>query len=174
MKPEIWHVPVRIDDIPEDGRRYELNPDLETRAALARLAGVDEVRQLHADFDVRRHGAGLRVAGVVSGKVRQTCVVTLDPLDNKVEEVVDLVFLPRNARAPAAEVDLVADGTSPEPLAGATVDLGAIATEFLILGVDPYPRRPGAVFAPPAGDEANSKKNPFAALAQLKKDGKSR
>ncbi len=38
----------------------------------------------------------------------------------------------------------------PEPLVGGTVDLGAIATEFLILGIDPYPRKPGAEFdAPP-------------------------
>ena len=47
------------------------------------------------------------------------------------------------------------------------VDLGAVATEFLLLGIDPYPRKPGAVFdAPPAGDPAS---HPFAALAALKK-----
>ena len=28
-------------------------------------------------------------------------------------------------------------------LVGGTVDLGAIATEFLILGLDPYPRKTG-------------------------------
>ena len=47
------------------------------------------------------------------------------------------------------------------------VDLGAVATEFLLLGIDPYPRKPGAVFdAPPAGDPSS---HPFAALAALKK-----
>ena len=30
----------------------------------------------------------------------------------------------------------------PEPLIGGIVDLGALATEFLILGLDPYPRKP--------------------------------
>jgi hypothetical protein len=54
----------------------------------------------------------------------------------------------------------------PEPLQDGAIDLGAVATEFLILAVDPYPRRPGAVFdAPPAGDPAA---HPFAALAALK------
>ena len=44
---------------------------------------------------------------------------------------------------------------------------GAVATEFLLLGLDPYPRKPGAVFdAPPADDPAS---RPFAALAALKK-----
>ena len=32
---------------------------------------------------------------------------------------------------------------SPEPLVGGAVDLGAVATEFLVLGIDPYPRKPG-------------------------------
>ena len=55
----------------------------------------------------------------------------------------------------------------PEPLQDGVVDLGAVATEFLLLGIDPYPRKPDAVFdAPPAGDPADK---PFAALAALKK-----
>jgi hypothetical protein len=47
------------------------------------------------------------------------------------------------------------------------VDLGALATEFLILGLDPYPRKAGAVFQPPA--PAQPDESPFAALAKLKK-----
>ena len=54
--------------------------------------------------------------------------------------------------------------------ADGAVDLGAIATEFLLLGIDPYPRKPGAVFdAPVAEDDPSS--HPFAALAALKKPG---
>ena len=48
-----------------------------------------------------------------------------------------------------------------------TIDLGAIATEFLILGIDPYPRKPGIVFDAPRTGEASG--HPFAALAALKK-----
>ena len=42
----------------------------------------------------------------------------------------------------------VAGGTTilPEPLHDGAVDLGAVATEFLLLGIDPYPRKPDAVF----------------------------
>ena len=47
------------------------------------------------------------------------------------------------------------------------IDLGAVATEFLILGIDPYPRKPGAVFEAPAAGEGGG--HPFAALAALKK-----
>jgi hypothetical protein len=47
-----------------------------------------------------------------------------------------------------------------------TADLGAVATEFLLLGIDPYPRKPGAVFALP--DEDATGDGPFAVLAKLR------
>ena len=36
----------------------------------------------------------------------------------------------------------------PEPIVNGAIDLGALAAEFLMLGLDPYPRKPGAVFEP--------------------------
>jgi hypothetical protein len=39
-------------------------------------------------------------------------------------------------------------------------------TEFLILGLDPYPRKPGVVFQPPHDDKPDP--GPFAGLAKLK------
>ena len=38
------------------------------------------------------------------------------------------------------------DNDTPEPLAEGYVDLGVIATEYFLLGIDPYPRKEGAVF----------------------------
>jgi hypothetical protein len=54
-----------------------------------------------------------------------------------------------------------------EPLLDGKVDLGGLATEFLILGLDPYPRKPGAVFQPPADTSVDE--GPFAGLNALKK-----
>jgi hypothetical protein len=45
--------------------------------------------------------------------------------------------------------------------------LGGLATEFLILGLDPYPRKPGAVFEPP--QDSKRDQGPFAALGRLAK-----
>src|SRR5689334_19327727 len=57
----------------------------------------------------------------------------------------------------------------PEALQDGVVDLGAVAAEFLLLGIDPYPRKEGAAFdAPPVADPSG---HPFAALATLKKGG---
>jgi len=136
-----------------------------------------DLPRFEAKFDVTRHGAdGLHVRGRMSATVGQNCVVTLDPLTNEVEEDIDLVFAPPllPVERTAAEDEAVEEGSErpqrswngPEPLIGGVVDLGALATEFLILGLDPYPRKPDAVFELP--QDVKPDPGPFAVLAGLK------
>ncbi len=94
----------------------------------------------------------------------QTCVVTLEPIESDLTELIDLVFAPA---AQAQDKDLKLDDEPPEMLVDGKIDLGAIATEFLLLGIDPYPRKVGAQFAPVKADDASAR--PFAALEALKK-----
>ena len=86
-------------------------------------------------------------------QVGQTCVVSLEPIENAVDETVDVLFAPGTAAGGdelAAEPGI--DGRDPpEPLVDGIIDLGALATEFLLLGVDPYPRKAGAEFAAAQG-----------------------
>ncbi len=168
-----WQVPVAVDDIAETGQHFDLVADAGVRSAVARVAGLRDLPRLEASFDVTRGGAGgLHVAGRVSATIGQNCVVTLEPLANEVEEAIDLLFVPR--RTPVRQDDEAereprdVKWNDPEPLIGGVVDLGALATEFLILGLDPYPRKPGAVFEPPQVREPHG--GPFAALAKLAKD----
>jgi uncharacterized metal-binding protein YceD (DUF177 family) len=169
-----WHVPVAVENVAETGAHFNLVADAEARAGVARIAGLRDLPRLEANFDVTRQGAGgLRVAGQISATVGQTCVVTLEPIANEVDETVDLVFVPqpaaerRPAEGAAEDEPHEAKWDEPEPLIDGTVDLGALATEFLILGLDPYPRKPGAVFQPPP--DAKPQEGPFAALAKLRK-----
>ena len=169
--PAPWHVPVAAADIAESGQQFDLVADDATRAAVARVAGLRELPRLHAKFEVTRRGVGgLHVAGFVSATVGQNCVVTLEPLASEIEEAIDLTFVPQRAPAPEPggkpEPCDVKWG-DPEPLIGGMVDLGALATEFLILGLDPYPRKPGAVFEPP--QDRKPDEGPFAALSKLTK-----
>jgi hypothetical protein len=166
-----WRVPVTMHEVPVTGRRFELEADEATRAAIAESAGLRALPRLEATLDVSKRGSdGLHVAGRVSATVGQICVVTLDPIENEVEEMVDLIFVPGAAPAvgdaTGGDAQKVATDEAPEPLLDDTVDLGAIATEFLILGIDLYPRKPDAVFqAPPIEEETE---HPFAALATLR------
>jgi uncharacterized metal-binding protein YceD (DUF177 family) len=168
----LWSVPVALRDIPESGRRFELTADDGMRMALAKLAGLRALPFIQAVFDVTRHGAqGLRISGRVEATIGQTCVVTLEPMENRVDENVDLLFAPPHALSSEEEsansgAEII-NPDAPEPLTGEGIDLGAIATEFLLLGIDPYPRKPEATFEPPAADASS---HPFAALAALKND----
>lgn len=164
-----WSVPVAVADIPETGRQIELVADAGTRDAVALAAAVAAVPRLKASFELTRQGSdGVHVVGRVLAAVTQNCVVTLEPLDSEVDETIDLVFTPHVAAEQGGATYHAVDAEEPpEALRDGVVDLGALATEFLILGIDPYPRKPGALFdAPPAGDPAS---HPFAALAALKK-----
>lgn len=160
-----WSVPVTVEDIPETGRHIDIDAPEAVRAALAALAGVRELPWLSASFDLTRRGAGVRVTGRVAARVGQTCVVTLDPVDSDLEEAVDLVFAP--ASDEAAQTEAKDTEGLPEPLVDGTLDLGAVATEFLLLGINPYPRKPGVEFAPLKDDNASAR--PFAGLEALKK-----
>jgi hypothetical protein len=165
-----WHIPVAVEDVPEAGEHFDLTADAQTRTAIAKVAGLQDLPRLEASFDVSRQGAvGLRIGGRIAATVGQTCVVTLEPVANEVAENVDLLFVPpasigdgggTGGKAAAAEYDT-------EPLIGGIVDLGALATEFLILALDPYPRKAGVVFHPP--EEAGPDESPFSALGALKK-----
>jgi hypothetical protein len=163
-----WTVPVALDDIPETGLHLEIEAPAEARAALARLAELRELPELKAAFDLTKAGAGVHVVGTVAARVGQTCVVTLEPIENQVQEAVDLRFAPAAVPAAAAGEPEPAkgEGEPPEPLVDGVLDLGAVATEFLLLGIDPYPRKQGATFTAPAGTEEGAK--PFAGLAALK------
>ena len=164
-------MPVAVEDIPDTGMHIEIEAPAAARAELARLAAVRELPRLSAVFDLTRRGAGVHVAGQVSARVGQNCVVTLEPVESAVDEMVELLFapLPADTGPPAGEIEvkLKAGEEPPEPLVDGAVDLGAIATEFLILGVDLYPRKAGAQFAAPKIKDDGA--HPFAALEVLKK-----
>lgn len=162
-----------LDRIPETGLHMEIEAPESLRAAIAQFAGALSVSKLSAIFDLSRRGAGVQVDGLVSGRVGQTCVVSLEAMESDIEEEVDLRLVPAaagtDAVAPEAAHVFGADGDEepPEPIVGGKIDLGAIAIEFLMLGMDPYPRKPGAAFAPPKVEDEGA--HPFAALAALKK-----
>jgi uncharacterized metal-binding protein YceD (DUF177 family) len=166
-----WSLPVTLADIPEEGRHFDLVADERTRAQVAQVAGLQSLPRLQASFDVARRGPdGLHVGGEVSATVGQTCIVTLEPLNDEVKEAIDLVFAPPTAASlEQTEETEIAESEGPEPLIGDGIDLGALATEFLILGIDPYPRKPDAAFESPAAKDDGSS-HPFAALAALKQE----
>src|SRR6266567_2034622 len=177
-KMDPWRVPVIVAQIPDTGLHRDVGADAAARKAMAEVAGLREVLSMHASFDVTPNSDGrFRVIGHVSARIGQTCVVTLDPIENEIDEAIDLMFAPPE-RIPAL-ADLVDDDVEseaeipdpPEPIINGVIDLGRLATDALLLGVDPYPRKPGAVFEPQVA-AADPEDHPCAALKALKGDAK--
>jgi len=165
--------PVPVRDIDRQGRTYRLEADAEARAALAEAFGILAVERLASELRVRQAERGYLVRGPLEAEVVQTCVVTLEPVRQAVSEEIDLLLVParhdggRDAGGTLADE---ADLDAPDTFTGNAIDLGAIASEHLALGLDPYPRAPGVAFAP--HEEGEKEPSPFAALARLKnRDG---
>jgi hypothetical protein len=168
-----WRSLVVVAQIPERGLHRELDADEAQRTAMAEAAGLRSVLSAHATFDVTAGKDGrFYVTGRVRARIEQTCVVTLDPIENDIDEPIDLTFAPPDQIPQLADLadDAEADHNEadpPEPVINGIIDLGRCATDALFLGIDPYPRKPDAVFAhevtPPDPED-----HPFAALKALK------
>ena len=191
--------PTSTDDLPHDGIEVVVTTTPQERAALARDFGLIAIEALEGRFSVVRRGRGVSVKGRVEGDVTQTCVVTLDPFPAHIDEEVDARFVDAvrppvetgrkgtaKGAGPTARADRrksvsmpdddhrqerQANLDDPDLIWDGQIDLGALTAEFLALGLDPYPRKPGAAFSP--GDAADTPEaSPFAALDAMKRADK--
>jgi hypothetical protein len=177
-KSDPWRVPVQVAQIPDTGLHRDIVANDAARQAIAEIAGLRDVLSAQASFDVTpKSGGRFHVEGRVRARIGQTCVVTLEEIENDIDEPIDLILAPPEQIPQMA--DLVDAGEEsgehtpdpPEPITGETIDLGRLATDALCLGIDPYPRKAGAVFE--GGVEApDPEDHPFAALKALKVDAK--
>ena len=177
-KADPWSVPIVVAQIPDTGLHRDIEAGPAARAGMAELAGLREILFARASLDVTPKGGGrFHVLGRVRARVGQTCVVTLDPIENDVDEPIDLIFAPPEQIPQLADlVDDAAESDAeipdpPEPIENGAIDLGRLATDALFLGLDPYPRRPDAVFEPRVA-AADPEDHPFAALKALRPDAK--
>jgi hypothetical protein len=177
-KPDPWRAPLQVAQIPETGLHRDIETDASVRASMAEVAGLREILSASASLDVTPQGGGrFHVTGRVRARVGQTCVVTLDPIENEIDEPIDLIFAP-SEQIPAL-ADLIEEAAEsevaipdpPEPIENGVIDLGRVATDALFLGLDPYPRRKDAVFEPPAV-ASDPEDHPFAALKALQLEAK--
>ncbi len=171
-----WSIPVIVAQIPDTGLHCEIEADPATRAAMAEVAGLREILSARASLEVTPESKGrVHVTGRVQARIGQTCVVTLDPIENEIDEPIDLIFAPPEQIPVLSDlVDEAAESDTeipdpPEPIISGAIDLGRLATDALFLAVDPYPRKPDAVFEPLIA-AVDPMDHPFAALKALQLD----
>ena len=169
-----WSFPVAVAQLPEAGLHQVLETSAAQRELIAAAAGVNAVLQATAAFEVVPDAEGrVNITGTVRARVEQACVVSLDPVENDIDEHIMAVFAPLSQIPVSPKSVQKEEGDDaeipdlPEPINNGVIDLGQLATEFLILGIDPYPRKPGVAFTRPE-TPVDPDEHPFAALKALK------
>ena len=174
--PPILSRPLKVDEIRdgEDGEIVVTGPELEAVANMLDLVALD---RLAFAYRIDRGGGGrLLLTGTLNADAKQTCVVSLEPVEARLEVPVDLEFWPAEL-LPRPERDSAEPGGAgvldwPEAIRDGKIDLGPVIYETLATALDPYPRRPEARFDWPQGDPQDgegARSGPFASLAALKR-----
>lgn len=181
LAPPPFSRPVEARGLPAPGVEVRIEADAAERAALAALFGAPALARLGGVYTLKPGSGGqVMVTGVARAELTRACVLTLEPFDVVVEEPVEVIFAPEPEKSAAhraltagrggreEEVDLAALSSvdPPDPIVDGKVDLGALTAEFIALGLDPYPRKPGATFR--SGEAETTAENPFAALGELR------
>jgi hypothetical protein len=175
-----WSVPIVVAQIPDTGLHRDFEAGQAVRERMAEVGGLRDIMSASASLDVTPKGGGrVHVAGWVRARIGQICVVSLDPIENDIDEAIDLIFAPPDQIPELADlVDDAAESDTeipdpPEPIENGVIDLGRVATDALFLAVDPYPRKPDVVFEPPVVAD-DPEDHPFAALKALQVAAKPR
>ena len=150
MTEEGFSRPVRDDLFScAEVKSSRLKP-LPPKGQRSRRSQTSQHRGLDRDAAGRAWGrGGARVRGAVQANY-STLVVSFEPFPETVDEDVDVRFAPPKAliarpREPEELTLSLAEDDEPDPVIDGKIDLGALAAEFFALGLDPYPRKPGAI-----------------------------
>lgn len=170
--PELeYSFPIDATQVPSLGREYELVPKELDRKRISERLNINTLTSLKASVHVTIGRAGvIEVRGHISAHLTQPCVVTLEPVEEDVEEDFELRFT-RQVSKPTHDIEIDQGDDPPDELTGDVLDLGEVVVEQLALAMNPYPRAAGAkfnahVYGEPEPETA--KISPFAALSKLK------
>lgn len=165
-----WSELIGLHELAHGPVRRRLIAGEEARRAIARELDLDALNALEADVEVTPWLDGAEIRGSWRAAVAQTCGVTLEPMLSEPEGEFTIRALPAGSpnapEEPGGEttVDLEADDP-PDVLEDGKIDLAGYVVEHLGLEIDPFPRKPDAVFTPP--DEP-AELSPFAVLRDFK------
>ncbi len=154
----------------KEPQTFELSAPSEALGAIAARLETPAVLSLNGVATVTPTVEGAIVEGAVKAAMRRACVVTLDPIDERIDETFSIRFARESDTAAEIELDLEEDWT--EPLDGESLDVADILVQQVALAMDPYPRKPGAE-APAALKPSPEQVSPFAVLKSLKIDPES-
>lgn len=159
--------PIRLHQIGA-GLTRELSPDADAVKRIIKALDLQALENFTTTISLIPTVSGWKMEGRVVADAVQTCGLTLEPLPLHVDRrfYVNLIEAPEREEEEDedAEIDIELDDNTPDEISNGRLDLGAYAVEQLSLSLDPFPRKPGAVFEQPPEPVEIS---PFAVLKAM-------
>jgi uncharacterized metal-binding protein YceD (DUF177 family) len=174
MIDSLWLLPLKLSQVSAlaPGKRLQrhLVADQSERAAVAKLLDIVSIDRLEADVDVAPWFDGAQIEGRWRADIVQICGVSLDPFPTALSGQFMMRVVPESSalvpQEALAEIVIEPDADDPpDVLESDEIDLAGYVVEHLSLEVDPFPRKPGAVFELP---EQPRESSPFDVLRALK------
>lgn len=171
--------------------KVEAEASDDIREKLAKHLDVDAVDSVKAKFLLSqpKGSHAVKVEGTVKAKLKQTCVITLEPLRVNIKEDFEAYYADYSQATPFAkakknlyskygmdEIPIMEEDEEPEPMRDGKIDLGELAMQYLSLAINPYPHKEGlpeeekVITVGKSDDETY--KNPFEALRDLQNNTK--
>lgn len=170
---------IAVDAVRPGGSHVDFEATAEERRALASRFGILGVESLRGGANLHPAAGGrIRAKVTFAADVLQSCVATLEPVSQHIEEQFDVEFAPSQDGAPeTGEVVVgVEDEDPPEPIANGQVEFGEVVAQYLALALDPYPRLPDGEpdwqqLEMQESQEEETGPSPFQVLRKLKGSG---
>ena len=164
-----WSVPVRLAEAARGPATRALSADEAARTRIARALGLEALARLQAELTLSPWLDGAELQGRWSADTTQLCSLSGEAFEQPLQGEFTVRVLPQDSpNAPAQEAEVAVDPEADDPPDIAEddqLDLAGYVVEHLALEIDPFPRKPGAVFAPPEQAEPPS---PFDVLKDFK------
>lgn len=171
------HLAHDIMEIPNAGLKVNWKASPNELAGLKTALGVLEVEAAAIKYEIKRKGRARRggeryiVSGELDTRLLQACVVTLEPISQRIVEKIDDEFRPQDDMKPKGEEESdILSVNDPEPIVEGKLEIGRLIFAYLSAALDPFPRKEGeSLDWRDLQDPADlASENPFAALAKLK------
>lgn len=163
----------RLDEIPNEGRKYKFAADTETLDFLVQNSSAISIARFEGYVELRSMRGGYEASGKLRAVLEQQCVVTLEPVADELDVQLSRVYLrgvepePEVTSNGEVFVDLESSADN-EWFEGDKIDLSDLVFEQYLLALDPYPRKQGAKIPEMDMLEESEEPSPFAVLSKLK------
>lgn len=168
--------PLELHELDEGAVERAIIADAAERTALASRFDLLELKCLRARLDATRvpDSPLVYITGSLHAEAVQRCVVTLEPLAACIDEKIDALYGPEDARTEIVDTQ-VEEATLPEPFDGEMIDVGELIAQQMALALDPYPRKSDADATEYASERLSgadsAESGPFSELAKWRKEG---